>query len=209
MSRLRMLVAAIFAALALCGATQTSAAVAGWMVNGTEFTGTKALARTAVVTEFFRFEVPGAVTIACASSTFDAVGAEIKSPNQGAAASIELHECKPEGKACTISNSTIASVPVVAEATLEGALAAATVISPKTKAVFATVNFEGESCALKGLAGVTGKARVTYANGQMEETQQRAVLQTTKGEMKVGANEVIGTGAFVRKLASGETWSFL
>ncbi len=208
MSRPRTSAAIFVAVVALCAAMQAPAATAGWMVNGTEFTGTKALARTAKVVEAFKFEVVGA-TVVCASSTFDTAQAEIIAPNHGAAASIELHECKPEGKECAITNSTIASVPVVAEATLEGTKGSVTVITPKTKATFATAFFEGETCALHGTVGVTGKATVKFANGQIESTQQLGVLATTKGEMKVGSSEVVGTGEFTRRLAGGERWSFL
>ncbi len=208
MSRPRTSVAIFVAVLGLCAAIQAPVATAGWMVNGTEFTGTKALARTAKVVESFRFEAAGTAVV-CSGSTFDTVQAEIIAPNKGAAASIELHECKPEGKECTISNSTIASVPVVAEATLEGTKGSVTVITPKTKATFATVFFEGTMCALNGTVGVTGKATVKFANGQIESTQQLGVLATTKGEMKVGSSEVVGTGEFTRRLAGGERWSFL
>ncbi len=207
--RSKAVVVILLAALPCGGEGVARASTAGWMVNGSLLSGTKALASTAHVTSAFKLEVlPSSLIVECLGQEFNASKAEITSPNTGAAGSVTFKECQTEPP-CSLEASTLTTTPIVAEATLEGVLEARAVIKPKTKNTFGTVAFEGATCALLGVQPVTGKVAVKLAEGQMEETSQEVVLHTTKGELKVGSDEVTAKGAYTRKLASALPWSFL
>jgi hypothetical protein len=206
------MVVTIFLAVLLCGgasASVTTAATAGWMVNGSLLSGTRALASTAQVTSAFQFEVAAAsLIVECSGGELGSSKAEIMAPNMGSASSVTFKECSATSS-CSVSP-TLTTLPIVAEATLEGALEAKAVIKPKTKTVFGTFKFEGATCALLGVQPVTGKAMVKLPDGQMEETAQEVVLHTGAGELKVGSDEIVAKkGAYIRKLASALPWSFL
>jgi hypothetical protein len=197
----------VFSALASASA---SAATAGWMVGGTQLTTTAALATTAKVDQKGTLEVPSAeVTIKCEGSTLNGVAPQIGPGNMGSATSLVFTVCESTTSTCTIGSPTIGTVPILAEATLEGALGVKVIFTPKTTKVFTTIDYIGEKCALEGVKPVKGKATVKAPTGQDENTLQLIEAATTSGELEVGSSEAILKGSALLKLASGQPWSFL
>lgn len=199
----------VFGALASASA---SAATAGWMVNGTLLSGLATLAPTAKVDKPGRLHAVG-VEIEC-SGELNGVEPMLESPNMATIARLTFTGCKSTAENCTLAgepNATISTVPLLVEATLEGTLAAVATFSPKTKTTFATFNYEGAKCGLKGLNSVTGHAKVLAPTGQDERTLQQinVITEESSGELKVGSSGAGLEGSALLQLASGQTWSFL
>jgi hypothetical protein len=202
------------AILALSALTPTpaSAKTPGWMINGTLLNGTKALAGTAKVDENAKLKSTAAnIAIECTGGTIAEAGAEVKAPNTGAANSIEFTGCVALTPNCTLSSSTISSVPVTLEATLEGTLAVVGTFKPKTKATLATLEFTGTNCASQGLDAVAGTVKVLAPTGQDERTVQlnSSIATEASDELKVASSPASLTGSMLIQAATGEPWSFL
>src|ERR1700728_1816418 len=157
-------------ALAIAASTTTTAtaATAGWMVNGTLLTGPAPIATTAKVDKAFKLTT-GNIIIECNGGTVTAVAPEIIAPNKVAAKSIEFTNCKTTEGKCTLEGETIATGAVLAESTLEGALATVAVVKPETGKIFKNLTFLGAVCALEGVQPVTGTQAVLDPTGQDED----------------------------------------
>ena len=211
MPKTTRIILALTTALALTASTTATATATtiGWMVGGSLLTGSTPLATTAAVDENFKLK-NGNINIECTGPTVNGVAVEIIAPNKVAAKSIEFTECKPTEGKCAIESSTIGTVPVLAESTLEGALAAVGVFKPEIGKAFTNLTFLGTTCALEGTQPVTGTQAVLDPTGQDEKTLQLGNAITLKeGELKVGAGNATLTGSSLAKLASGAPWSFL
>jgi hypothetical protein len=213
MPKVKTIVTTSIAMLALAAllSASASATTPGWMVNGTLLSGTKALAGTAKVDEKAILKSSAAnIEIECTGGTV-AEGAEVKAPSTGTADSIELTGCVALAANCTLGSSTISSVPVTLEATLEGTLAVVGTFKPKTKSILATFEFEGEKCANVGLDAATGTVKMLAPTGQDERTVQlnRAITTEASGELSVGSGAASLTGSMLIQATTGEPWSFL
>jgi hypothetical protein len=212
MPKIRVTLTILVATLALSaiGASATSAATAGWMANGSLFTGTKALAATARVDERPKLSAAG-TTIECRSEIIHIEG-ELHSIIITPLWWILLHllwlECVSITSTCTLGSSTIGTVPLGGELTLDGALADNLTLSPRTKTTLTTIEYIGASCALEGIQPVTGKAVYLLPTGQDEGASQLAKA-TSASSLKVGSSAATLEGSFLLKLASSEPWSFL
>jgi flagellar capping protein FliD len=214
MSKAKMVTSTLIAVAVLSAliSASASAATAGWMVNGTLLNGTAALATTAFVDEAGVLKSAEAkIEIECSANTLNGIAPEIKSPNTGSAASLEFTGCKALTPNCALGSSTIGTVPISVEATLEGTLAVVATFKPKTKATFATFEFTGTNCAVLGLNAVTGTAKVLAPTGQDERTLQliNSIATEASGELKVASSPASLLGSILIKLASGAPWSFL
>jgi hypothetical protein len=129
----------------------------------------------------------------------------------GLATSLEFTECKSLVENCSLSSSSISTVPILVEVTLESTKADVATFTPETKTVFATFAFVGEKCAIIGTQAVTGKAKVLAPTGREERTLQliKSITTAVSGELKIGSSGATLEGAALLRLASGETWSFL
>jgi hypothetical protein len=209
MSKAKPIITVCLSMLTLSALTSTaaSAATAGWMVNGTLLTGSKALSTTAAVDEIWRLEAAG-ITITCSGTNINSTGPEILAPNKGAAKSVTFNGCSANAN-CSAPIS-ISTLPILAEATLDGTLAVKEIIKPETGSTFTTIQFEGALCALEGVQPIKGKASV-LASGHEEHTLQEFHSTVTKGsgELKIGSIAAELNGASLIRLASGESWSFL
>ncbi len=208
MSKIKLGIAAFAAVLAfsVVATSAASAATAGWMVKGTLLSGSKALATTAKITSGSSILEGAGFRVVCKGQNLVGVGPVISSPAMGLATSLEFTECAGEGT-CAIEGTTIKTVPILAEATLEGTLAAKATFTPETKNTFTTIKFLGETCALLGIQPVTGSQQVSAPEGQDERTLQ--LIQAIGETLKVGSTPAKLLGSAQLKLASGETWSFL
>jgi hypothetical protein len=204
------LVAVSCAVAALMGvAIPASAATAGWMVNGTTLSGSKALATTAKAEEPTRISFAG-LTITCSGVSVNSTAPEISSPNMSSATALEFTSCAVSGS-CTLPTSTFKTLPVLTETTLEGSLATVATVRPKTGTVFATFELEGEACGFAGNLQLTGQYKSLAPAGQDENTLQLTKTITTEAskELFIGKTAVALLESDLLKLASGERWSFL
>jgi hypothetical protein len=183
--------------------TTAGTASAGWFVEGSELTGTAALATTASVDENFKLTAAG-ITIECTGSTLNSASPELKAPNLIAASSLTFSECKSTpSEPCTLATKTISTVALLAELSGLAFPEVKAIFAPKTKTTFATIKFNGSECALAGTQPINGKATTTLLAGQEEKTFQQIKVKTTKGEFKLGSSEAELTGAALLKLISG------
>ena len=199
---------AVALALSAAAATPASAATAGWMVNNTMLSGSKAVAKTAAVDASVEIGMM-TITIRCSGSTYGSTAAEIVAPNKLAAKSLEFTNCDGIEGACHLWSETVITNPIFVEVTLDGPLATLATLKPQTKSVIATVEFTGESCAVKGQQPVTGSMLILGFTGQDERTIQEVRATASVGELKIGASAVTVGGLALTRLATGEPWSFL
>jgi len=210
MSKVKTLVMTFIAVLALgaVASTSASAATPGWMVSGTTLSGSEALATTAAVDENAQLTASG-VTIECTGKNLNGLSPKIEAGSMGSVTSLIFTGCKALGTTCTIESTEIGTVPVLAEATLEGSLGVKVVFSPQSGTIFATIKYLGASCALLGLKPVTGKASVSAPTGQDEQVLQQIVANTASGELQVGSASATLKGKALLKLATSSPWSYL
>ncbi|HUN77285.1 MAG TPA: hypothetical protein VMU32_00005 [Solirubrobacteraceae bacterium] len=212
MSRSKMTVAGLIAAL-ICSVAfvaSASAATAGWMVNGKLLAAneTKNIALGTVVDESFILHVPLAgLEITCKGLNIQ--GGMIIGTNKNLEKSLAFTECTAGNGNCSIGQKEIATVPLSSEATLdsENTLAVNISFTPETGTIFATIKFEGSTCALLGVKAVTGSASALAPTGQDEKQVQ--LLSSTSKSLKVGTDAAEITGSALLELESKETWSFL
>jgi hypothetical protein len=210
MSRAKVIIAALITTLAVSvvGSSVASAATAGWMVGGTNLTGTAALATTAAVDQsaVLKFKE---ITVTCKGKTLNGLAPIIESSNKGSASSLEFTECAAAGK-CELVGTKINTAPISVEATLDGVLAVTATFKPKTTNVFTTLLFTGTLCGIGGeVQGVTGHVAVLAPTGQDERTVQQINVDAAGTALEVGEAPATLTGSALLKLASGKTWSFL
>jgi hypothetical protein len=198
---------AVLVASVLYAAT-AAAASADWFVEGSELSGTAALATKATVDEAFKLKAAG-VTVECAGGTLNGTSPEIKLPSTVAATSLTLSECKAS-EHCTLATKTIGTLALLAEVS--------TILYPEAKATFlpkqskfAAVHFEGAECALAGVQSLTGKATALLLSGEVESKQQEIKLKTTEAskELKLGSSAAELTGLTLLSLASEKEWAFV
>jgi len=217
MSKVKMIVTTLIAALAFTAlaAASASATTPGWMVGGTNLASgaSEALATTAAVDQPGLLKI-STVEVECTGNTLNGTAPKIEGTNKGSATSLEFTGCAAKSP-CSLAGQNaggvIGTLPITAEATLEGALAVVATFSPKTGTTFTTIAFTGASCSLSGVQPVTGHAKVLAPTGQDERTLQliNAVVTAASDELKVGGSAAELKGSALLQLASGKTWSFL
>jgi hypothetical protein len=196
------------AVLVVSISTEASATTAGWMVNGTLLSGSAALATTAKTHEPWLLG-SGSLNIQC-SGNVNAVKPEIKSAKKGAASSYIFTACSTTNGGCSVPTS-MSTGPVLAEATLNGALGITLVARPETGTLFTTVPFTGEMCAIAGNKPITGKGTSIGLGGQDERVFALISLNIPEsaGELFMAGSAASVKGSSLVALQSGQTWSFL
>jgi hypothetical protein len=182
---------------------------AGWMTSGTLLTGTAALATTAAVDK--KYVVNGAgLNLECNGSVIKFAVPELVAASKLEAAALTFTGCTTTNANCVVP-AELGTVPIQAEATLEGALAAKATFKPQTGSTFVTMKFSGEACAVAGVKTITGDANMTLASGQDERTLQLLEANVTAAQnllFFIGSAASL-TGSALLRLASGQPWSFL
>lgn len=211
MSRLKSVMWASLAVLVLGAlvSASASAATAGWMVNGTQLSGSQPLATSFSVDKEFALS-GGGLTVKCTGSVVEAAGPAISSPAAGSASSIVFTGCKASAP-CGLATASIATVPISTETTLEGASATVTTIKPSTGTILSTLSVTGEECAAAGNVVIDGRDKVLSPEGQDERTLQLINSITTEAskELLVGKSAASLSGSALLKLACAGTWSLL
>lgn len=187
-----------------------SASTAGWMVNGTQLTGTAAVATTGSVDEIIKMSGFG-VELSCSGKNIQMLNPKITAPNAGSASSLTFTGCTALTTNCTLSSTSLSTLPLSMEVTLEGALGATGKVQPTTGTLIATFKFEGEKCGVAGTKAVTGNAVVSFSGGQSEHVLQPGAANTAASELslKLGSAALKISGAALLQLASRLPWSFL
>jgi hypothetical protein len=204
-----ILVTATVFVLVASTASVAVASTAGWMVNGAQLSGSKALATTAKTDENTKL-IAGGLTITCSGATIKGVAPEIKSPSTSSASALEFTNCAATAP-CSLTSAVITTSPILAETTLEGALATTATIKPKSGTEFSTFAIEGENCAATGNIMVNGQVKVLVAAGQDEGSLQlmKAISTEASKELFIGKTATSISVSSLVKLATGERWSFL
>jgi hypothetical protein len=203
-------VAALVVMLALSGfVSAATAATAGWMVNGSLLTGTKALTTTAATDEEFALQVGSLFTIECQDASIKPTLPEITAPNRLVLKGYEMTQCSlaNEEGACHLGGSKVVVGSLLAEATLDGTLGVRAVFKPETGSALFSWEIVGVECIADGKDSLGGQATMLAPSGQDERTLQLLKWATTTGEIKPEPTNV--KGSELLRLASGEAWSFL
>lgn len=206
-------------ALAVGAFPTTAIASSGgqWLVNGKPLRAGESaeLLPTALALRFQEAELKiltANLGIKCESPTIDLEGGKITGPDGILVKKITFHACNVVGsEVCSLENELISTVPIhgLANLDLPGSLNAYILLLPETKTTFATIKFNGATCALSGVQPVTGDASLLI-HGALHEVLLHLVLAITlKGALKVGSDEahLIKVG-FDIALNSHLTWSF-
>ena len=208
-------VAIVAVAGTLGAATPTVASAEGWRINGTELSGSAALATTAAITGYFTLSAIG-VRIECTGGTLDAVNAKLKSPNTGFAESLAFQECRPQaGDGCSLEGSTIRTKPltITARKPVEIGLGLEIELgfAPKTGTLITTLSFSGAECVMEGTQPVTGHIEAEGRTGHMERTLQEVYVnvEQSSNELHLGSGDAALNVIFLLKLAAEKPWSFM
>jgi hypothetical protein len=214
MSRVKVAFAGLVAVLAISAMASSSAMAAGegWLINGTLLVGSAPLATTAFVDQIGKLKF-STTEIVCKATTLSGVSPQIESPNMGTATSLVFKECSvTSGGECKLeSGTTIGTLPILTEVTLDGPLGVRGVFKPKTVTTFATIKLEGTGCAETGKLPIKGTAAWLAPTGQMEQTLQLLSVNVTEAskELEVGSKAASLTGSILIALASLLPWSFM
>jgi len=220
MSRVKVMMMALFAVFAVSAAAVSSAS-AVWLVNGTTLVGSAPLATTAVVDEATKLLVPtlGDLTVVCSGSTLDGAKPEITAGDTGKAESLRFLACNTThpatGCALKTANETISTNPINARAFLGKGEEDRVLFSPQTPPIFTEIPFaEKNECAFEGLTAVKGSVTIGAPTGQLELLSQliTGLGSVENNSLEIGSGTtkayLIGGGALLR-LASDSKWSFM
>lgn len=221
MSKAKLLVAACFAVLALSAVAATTAVAAGeWDVGGKPLGAGKSaqIATTAAVGQFGVLSSAG-IEVTCEGSELLIKNGFIVAPDEVVAEDITFHGCKTIGKSaetCSLSSTLILTLALHGLAELDEGLRLNTVVLllPLPTKTFTVLFFEGETCAIKGAAGVTASKNpaidLLIDEGYLPAFVHLVLAFSLKESLKLASNEATLSHADANfRLASGEEWNFL
>jgi hypothetical protein len=195
-------------AIAAVSAPSAPAVTAGWMLNGTML-AVAPLATTAGLDKVIK--VTNEVrNIECEERLELASAVLLKGNVFEVNSSLAFTDCFTTNALCSIPTS-IKTVPLLAEATLDGTVAAKAVLRPQTGNVLATVKFSGESCPLAGVVAFTGDWPILMPTGQEERTDQAIQFNVTAAEKLLVFGMAFASAAGEASFLVGHSvgWSFL
>jgi hypothetical protein len=199
--------------LSAMASASASAATAGWMVGGTNLaSGTsEALSETTTRVGGNYLLAGGGLEIEC--TTLKVEDGFITGPSKNGAKSLHFSGCNAKTANCKLNPTTLSTLPLLSEATLDppNALAAVIVFKPETAGgPILTFKFEGEKCAIAGTKAITGTQAVLAPTGADERTEQVVTaIELVANELKLGSASAKLTASVGLTLVSGKPWSFL
>jgi hypothetical protein len=216
MSRFKVLSIALFAVAAV-SAVAVSSASAIWMVGGTNFHGTAALATTAVVHEPATLLVPNlGLTITCSGTSLDGLEPRIEALDKGFAKELKFLSCNTNKENCAleVTNQAVPTLPLLVLAELGAGESVKLLFTTETKSTFANVLFsEANTCALAGTQPVKGSVNLSSPDGQLELLSHllTALGSFENNSLEIGAGNkaYIDGGKALLRLQSDSKWSFL
>jgi hypothetical protein len=216
MSKVKIIIAALFAVLALTAVAAGSASAAGWHVNGTELTGTQsaALSTTAVNDNPAVLNVPALPLKITCKGSLTGVSPVITAPNSGSATSLTFHECSVvEPTTCALSAPEIKTEAVTATVSTATGTADHILFKATSASKFTEFELTGSSCSISGKKAVKGTVVLKAATGQTESATQAleglgSLEQGTDSLTTANDASYIEGGKALLKLESGAKWSF-
>jgi hypothetical protein len=205
-SRFKLAALAGVAALTCCMPASASAA-AGWMVGGTQLSGTAKI-KTTDPSSFSEVSFPG-IAVSCDASSIEVENGTIGSPASLELSSVTFKDCSTTPTTCQLVGTTLKTGSLLGEEiTLEGALAVRGRL--QAKSTFMVMEFEGELCALAGTKiALKGGVDFLEPEAQDERTSQAISWFALAHQLTVGSNEVQFGYRGALLLESGKPWSFL
>ena len=216
MFKVKIVIAAFTAALALTAVVaSTASATAGWLVNGTELTGTQFanLSTLAVVDKSATLNVPALPLKIVCEGDLQGVNPKILAGSTASATSLTFTGCKVvEPTTCELSSPEIKTEVLNVTATLgPGESVNLTFTTPAKH--FAEFELRGASCSISGKKAVIGSVVLQAPTGQLQLlTQTLAGL----GSLEQGTNSLqtandrsyLEGGKALLTLESDAKWSF-
>jgi hypothetical protein len=216
MFKVKIVIAAFTAGLALTAiVASTASATAGWLVNGTELTGTQSanLSTLAVTDTAAILHIPSLpLKITCAGD-LKGVNPKISAPNTWSVTSLTFTGCSVvEPTTCKLESPEIKTEVLNVTATL-GPGESVLLTFTTTAAHFAIFTLEGGSCSISGKKAVTGSVVLTAPTGQLQLLTQTL---SGLGSSEQGTNSLqtandpsyIEGGKALLTLESDAKWSF-
>ncbi len=218
MSRAKITIAALFATLVF-SAVVAGPASANWFIGGTELGvgKTAALANTAQVDTAAVLNIPKLkVKLTCTGNILRGVNPEIIGTNKGKAKSLIFEGCKTVEPAtgCELLENPqeIPTEPIEATVTKATSPADRVFFKPKTKTLFANINFKEKNvCALEGKEPITGGVTINAPTGQTEILNQpiEGLGSFENNSLEIGgAKAYIEGGRALLLVLTAQTWSF-
>ncbi len=215
MSKVRLIVAAMTAIVALSAMVAGSASAAtGIFINTKALKAGESAALTskAVVDEKAVLNVPGlSLKISCPG--LSGAGAKLVGTEKGEASTLTFEGCSEVAPAsCKVEPATVPTEPVTALLTTGTGTVDFATFTPQTANLFATVKFVG-TCAFAGEQPVNGKVKVKAATGQTEELAQAIEgIGSSEGNnsLELDKNKAFieGGKALLSLVATGSKFSF-
>lgn len=192
MSKTRLILASILAALAVSAvASATASAAPQYVINKVSFSGEETVegkvkaGTKAVLTS--KLNGGAEIKIECSKGSLNT--GKLRENFKGSAKAINFEECKvatPTG--CSVAK-TLTTNEVTAEAVDTGTVGVSEKFAPKTGTTFITINVSGELCAGEGSYPVTGAAECEGLNPTVEEVNKGCNFTSTSGStLKFGTN---------------------
>lgn len=218
MSKVKLLAFAAFAVFVLSAPATAFAKEGGeWLVNGTRLpNGSKALLLpTVLVLNPGRLRIPGIGSIICNGEQIGVEEGKIIGPDGLLVKKLTFKECiLEESENCTLENKAIETVPIHGLASLDlqgtpASLNAYILLLPETKNIFATIKFNGATCALLGIQAIKGDASLLVPGALHEVLLHLAIGFSLPKALAVGSQEALLEGLhFHIALLEHLVWGF-
>ena len=217
MFKVKIIIAAFTAALALTTVmASTASAAAGWLVNGTELTGTQSasLSTLAVTDTAAILHIPALPVKLSCSGHLEGVNPKISAPNTTSSTSLVFTGCSMiEPATCELSSPEIKTEEVTGTATLGPGESVLISFRPTTAKHFTEFTFVGTNCSISGKKAVTGAVVLKAPTGQLQLLTQ--ALEGL-GSLEQGGDSIqvandpayIEGGKALLKLESDAKWGF-
>jgi hypothetical protein len=205
MGKAKRIFAILMIGFAIVAVSSASADAANeWSVNGVKAFGTEAISNAIINIPGGELEGDG-IRVACPKMKIEE--GEIKAGKTGTAKSAIFSECVEtvEETNCELSSSMILTFRVKAEVVGVKEVE----FAPEGTTEFTTIkinNRPGKTCVVKGVYKVTGTARASLTNVNVEEFEHAMTFNGFSAlKINNNASTIVGSGNL--KLTSGDAWS--
>lgn len=216
MSKVKIIIAAFVAVLALTAVAAGSASAHEWFVNGAALVGSQKLSTLATNDTPAVLNVPGLPLKITCTGDLEGVGPKIEATSTGSATSLTFTGCAvTTPTSCKLSSPEIKTEEVTAAVTLASGTADHILFKATTAKHFTEFVLEStsENCSISGKKAVTGTVVLNSAKGQIESSIQ--ALEGL-GSLEQGSDSLqtandpayIEGGKALLQLESGAKWSF-
>lgn len=205
MSRMKVLLIALLAALALCALTSASASALSWKMESKELTGKETLKESTPLPKAAKFSGDG-IEVSC--TKLAAKKAFIEGPTGGGAESLVFTGCTvpAESSVCEVEKGEVKTKEVTAK--LEAGVKITFAPKGEEFATLKVIAKSGETCSVAEEYKVTGSVTGNAVDAASERKEQPLAFTTSSGSnMKIGGKASTFTGEMTLSLGSAKTWS--